>query len=206
MRVLLVPGLGRTPMSMVVLASRLWKAGHTPQFFGYIPAIERQDQIRKRLVARLRALAAEDDEVGLIGHSFGGLLLREAITHVPELRVRHLVMLGTPNRPPRLAFRACRWFVWRKLNGSCGRSLVTPEWFQQLPEPPPPYTVIAGTVGWPASFGPFAGEPNDGIVAVAETRVNDRDDPLLMPVIHAFLLTDKAVFKAIANRLGVRQA
>jgi pimeloyl-ACP methyl ester carboxylesterase len=202
MKVLLVPGLGRTPVSMLLLARRLSKTGHSPEFFCYFPTFERQSRINERLVERLRVLAANGAEVGLIGHSFGGLLLREACAKVPELRVRHLVMLGTPNQPPRLAQRAYKSLVIRKLHGSCGRRLLTPEWYSQLPAPSAPYTNVAGTFGWPASYGPFSGEPNDGIVAVSETRINDDDDPLLMPVIHAFLLTDKHVFDVIADRLG----
>lgn len=158
-----------------------------------------------KLIARLRAMEGTD-EVGLIGHSFGGLLLREAVAHVPELRVRHLVMLGTPNQPPRLAARAIKSPVWRMLHGSCGRCLVTPEWFQQLPMVSTPCTLVAGTMGWPAGFGPFSGEPNDGIVSVSETRINDDDGLVLMPVLHAFLTTNKAVFGVIADRLGVPRA
>ena len=47
--------------------------------------------IVSRLVTRLQHLAAQREEVGLVGHSFGGLLLREALAAVPELRVKPLV-------------------------------------------------------------------------------------------------------------------
>jgi pimeloyl-ACP methyl ester carboxylesterase len=187
---------------MVLLARRLSKAGHSPLFFWYVPALERHTRIRSRLIARLRGLAAPGDEVGLVGHSFGGLLLRDAVAQVPELRVRHLVMLGTPNQPPRLAAWAIKSPVWRILHGSCGRRLATAEWFERLPAVSSPHTVIAGTVGWPVAFGPFQGEPNDGIVSVAETQINDDGaGPVLIPVIHASLITNRHVFDVIADRL-----
>jgi pimeloyl-ACP methyl ester carboxylesterase len=189
---------------MWLLARRLSKVGHEPAFFGYVPAFERHARIRSRLIERLRGLAASGAEVGLVGHSFGGLLLRDAVAQIPELRVRHLVMLGTPNNPPRLAAWAIKSPVWRVLNGSCGRRLATPEWFEQLPAVSAPHTVIAGTVGWPAMFGPFHGEPNDGIVSVSETQITDQAGPLLMPVIHATLITNGHVFEVIAKRLSAK--
>jgi pimeloyl-ACP methyl ester carboxylesterase len=98
MRVLLVHGLGRTRRSFFLLSRRLTGSGHTPEFFSYSPWKESHKSILARPIARLRGLAATETEVGLVGHSFGGLLLREAIAVTPELRVRHLVMLGTPMR------------------------------------------------------------------------------------------------------------
>src|SRR5438093_2753825 len=105
MRVVLVHGLERTRLSLALLARRLSMSGHTPESFPYSALAETHDRIVSRLVARLRRLAAQREEVGLVGHSFGGLLLREALAVVPELRVKHLLMLATPNRQPRLAVR-----------------------------------------------------------------------------------------------------
>ncbi|HYN08188.1 MAG TPA: alpha/beta fold hydrolase [Vicinamibacterales bacterium] len=201
MRVLLVHGLGRSPLSMAFLARRLSKSGHRPAFFAYSPLLESHDRIVSRLIARLRRLGAHGTEVGLIGHSFGGLVLREALAHVPELRVRHLVMFGTPNQTPRLAVRARRWLPYRWLRRSCGDCLGSPEWFDQLPAVSSPYTIVAGTAGWRGRRSLFQGEPNDGLVAVSETMVTDRDEPALFPVIHTLMMNDRAVYRLIADRL-----
>jgi pimeloyl-ACP methyl ester carboxylesterase len=199
-RVLLVHGLGRTPKSLAFLARRLSKSGHIPEFFAYSPSTESQGSIVTRLVTRLRHLAGLEAEVGLVGHSFGGLLLREASAQVPELRVRHLVMLGTPNQPPRLAL-AYRWFPLRLLRGSCGLCLANPEWFKQLPLVSSPYTIVAGTAGWRGRLSPFRDEPNDGLVAVSETVLNEGDKPILLPVIHTFMMNSTSVHRLIAERL-----
>ena len=120
MRVLLVHGLARSPLSLAILAERLRRAGHRPQFFGYLPLAESYAHVLRRLVRRLRGLAADGEPVGLVGHSLGGLLLRHALPFVPNLHVHHLVMLGVPNQPPRLAPRAWRSALFRMLTRSCG--------------------------------------------------------------------------------------
>ena len=206
MKVLLVHGLGRTSLSMIFLARRLSRSGHEPLFFGYSPFTENQTRIVARLVTRLRELAATGADAGLIGHSFGGLLLREAAAQVPELRVRHLVMLGTPNRPPRLAARVARWLPFRVLRGSCGQCLADPQWFERLPAVSSPYTIVAGTAGWRGRLSPFGSDPNDGLVAVCETTLRPDDTPAMFPVLHTFLMNSRAVYRLVEERLDVEHA
>jgi len=201
MRVVLVHGLGRTRLSLALLARRLSMSGHTPESFPYSALAETHDRIVSRLVARLRRLAAQREEVGLVGHSFGGLLLREALAVVPELRVKHLVMLATPNRQPRLAVRLYTRLPFRILRGSCGQCLTDSSWFRSLPRLSIPYTLVAGTGGWRGRLGPFAGEPNDGAVAVSETIMGDNDQPVLVRALHTFIMNRRSVYRLISERL-----
>src|SRR5437764_1844810 len=173
MIVLLVHGLGRTPLSLFGLAPALRRAGRRTRFFAYSPTLEPLPRIVRRLTAVLRELAARGRPVGLVGHSLGGLLLRMALPAVPELRVHHLVMLGTPNRPPRLARRAWRRFPFRLLTRGCGRFLACPDSIPVLPVPAVPYTLIAGTAGPRGRLSPFGDDPNDGVVAASEVPVRD---------------------------------
>lgn len=202
MRVILVHGLGRSRLSLLLLARRLSGSGHTPELFPYSALIETHGRILFRLVTRLRSLAAQRDEVGLVGHSFGGLLLREALAAVPGLRVKHLVMLATPNRQPRLAARVYSRLPFRILRGSCGQRLTDSSWFRSLPVPSIPYTTVAGTGGWRGRLFPFECEPNDGAVAVSETIVSDNDQPVLVPALHTFIMNRRSVYHLILERLG----
>ncbi len=201
MRVLLVHGLGRTPLSLFGLARSLRSGGHSTRFFTYSPTFEGLDRIVRRLKCLLQELSRIDEPIALIGHSLGGLLLRMALPAVPNLSVHHLIMLGTPNRPPRLARLAWRWLPFRLLTGTCGRFLATPDAFAQLRDPGVPTTVIAGTAGPRGHFSPFGDDPNDGVVAVSETQLDPLDNPMQFPVWHTLMMNATSVQKRILSLL-----
>lgn len=203
MRVLLVHGMGRTALSLYRLARHLRGDGHDARLLGYVAAIESFSDIVGRIHARLAELAELRQPYAVVGHSLGGLLVRAALGRADfERPPAHLIMLGTPNRPPRLArrFGAVRLYRW--VNGECGQVLAQPHFFEQLRPPPVPYTIIAGTKGWSRPAGPFADEANDGVVAVSETLVKSSDTPVLIPVRHTFMMNDPRVRAVIRTVLA----
>lgn len=153
-------------------------------------------------MARLERLAAAG-EYAVVGHSLGGVLLRDALARQRGAPPRHLVMLGTPNRPPRAARIAVRFPPFRWLAGDCGARLASTAFYETLPRPAVPYTVIAGTRGFGGRWSPFAGAPNDGLVAVDEARVGDGDEILTFPVAHTFMMNDRRVQRAVRAALGL---
>ena len=204
MQVMLAHGLGRTPLSMWMLRHRLRQAGHRPAAFGYLPWAESYDRIRSRLSARLRAL----DEAGpwaAIGHSLGGLLLRDAIHAAAPRHLAQLIMLGTPNHPPRLAPKAMGIGPFRWFSGDCGRQLASAEFFARLPDPAYPVTVMVGTRGVYGRRSPFGDELNDGIVAVSEALLRPDDFHYTFPVTHTFIMNDREVQRAVLDTLTAAQ-
>lgn len=199
MNVLLVHGLGRTPVSLFGLAASLRHAGHRTGFFAYSPTLESVPRIVRRLRARLGRLAGAGKPVGLVGHSLGGLLLRLAVSQLPDLRVRRLVMLGSPNRPPRLArfFSKAAPFHW--LTRDCGGLLASPDTILRLPTPAVPCLLIAGTAGPRGPFSPFGMSPNDGVVALDETPIDGLDPPMSFPVWHTLIMNDAKVRQAVIS-------
>jgi pimeloyl-ACP methyl ester carboxylesterase len=200
MRVLLVHGLGRTPLSMQRLGRDLRRAGVEPRLFGYVPAMERFDRIVERLQREMERLA--EAEYAAVGHSLGGLLLRVAVARLaPGIRPpKHLVMLGTPNRSPRLARRVQRWLIYRIISGDAGQVLASPARMAGLPVPSVPLTVIAGTGGPTFHRGPFPGEANDGLVAVSETRMGGHEEYIELPIWHTFMMNHPRVRQIIHDR------
>ncbi len=200
--VLLVHGLWRTPLSLLPLVHRLRGWGCRPEQFGYAAIAQRYDAIVAGLVHRLERLAEGGTPYAVIGHSLGGVLLRSALARVDGTPPAPLIMLGTPNRPPRLARRLGGHWVYRRLLGECGVNLTSPEFYAALPVPHVPCTIIAGTAGPRGPWSPVGGELNDGIVAVDETRLRDHDPVVLLPVTHTFMMNDGGVQAVIRAALA----
>jgi hypothetical protein len=199
MKLLLVHGLWRTPLSFLLLVRRLRGWGYQTEVFGYAAVAQGYDAIVSRLVERLERLARAGP-YAVIGHSLGGVLLRSALAHLAS-QPEHFVMLGTPNRPPRLAQTlGVRW-VYRRIMGECGVNLSSPLFYASLPLPRVSYTIVAGTAGPRGRWSPFGYEPNDGIVAVSETRILDDDPLVLLPVTHTFMMNNARVHQVIRHAL-----
>jgi alpha/beta hydrolase family protein len=200
MRLLLVHGMGRTPLSLTRLSRFLQRTGYRPERLGYVAAVEGFDRIRTRVRRRLEALARAGEPYAVIGHSLGGLALRAALNGLEPAPV-HLVMLATPNQPPRLARRLQRLWVYRLACGESGQLLARPEFFTQLPSPRVPYTIIAGSAGPCGPRSPFGYDANDWIVAVEETKITPADRPTILQVTHTFMMNDGRVHAAIRRAL-----
>jgi len=200
MRVLLVHGMGRTPLSLTRLARFLRQAGHRPERLGYLAAVESFDRIRRRVRHRLETLARAGERYAVIGHSLGGLALRAAVSGLyPE--PAHLIMLATPNQSPRLARRLHRLWPYRLACGESGQLLARHDFFAQLPLPRVPYTIIAGSAGPCGPRSPFGREANDWLVAVEETKISPTDRPTVFKVGHTFMMNDIRVHAAIGRAL-----
>ena len=124
MQVLFVHGMGRSPLSAWPMLLHLKRAGLKTATFGYAVSLEDFHAIKKRLAAKILALAAQGDYV-LIGHSLGGVLLRAALNTLPSgTRLpRHLFLLGSPQQPARLAQKLHKNPVYRAFTRDCGQLL-----------------------------------------------------------------------------------
>ena len=203
MQVLFVHGMGRSPLSGWPMLRQLRRAGLQTHTFGY--AVSRQDfaAIRLRLVARIQALAAHGDYV-LVGHSLGGVLIRAALNALPPpvARPQRIFLLGSPQRPARLAHRLRGNPLYRLLTQDCGRLLGSKERMVAIGAVDVPTTSIVGVSGPTRRFAPFPGEPNDGVVSLAEVSADWVTDQVQVAALHTFLPMDRGVARIILQRLG----
>jgi alpha-beta hydrolase superfamily lysophospholipase len=133
MRLLLIHGLGRTPLSLALLGRRLSQQGHSVRYFSYAAFQEFFDQIVGRLVATIRA-TANQHPYALIGHSLGGILARAALPALANMPPRHLVMLAPPNQLPLLAWRWRKHLLYRLMTRDCGGKLTDQAFYEMLPQ------------------------------------------------------------------------
>ncbi len=209
MRVFLIHGMGRTPVSMWILAQRLARAGHETTLFGYAVTVESLPAIAQRFVARVDETlsgagdAVRDADAGgaapepyaVVGHSLGNIITRFASADLPPGLCR-FAMIAPPNQPPAMArtLRDNHLFKW--LARDAGQRLTDPDFYADLSTPEVPSLIIAGTRGPRWRRLPFDGRPNDSVVSVDETRLGNIR---LVEVhgAHTFLMNRRDVFDLI---------
>ena len=200
MRLLLIHGLGRTPLSMALLGRRLSQQGHCVRYFGYAAFHESFDQIVARLGATICA-TADLHQYALIGHSLGGILARAALPALAHIPPCQLVMLAPPNHSPLLARRSHKYLVYRLTTRNCGDKLVDRAFYAALPYPTIATTIIAGTAGPRGRWSPFGDQPNDGVITVEETRLGPHTEVILVPSVHTLIMNSPLVTRTICELL-----
>lgn len=203
MNVLLIHGLARSPQSLRGLEWHLKQAGAVTEQFGYMAFAETYDRIVERLKIKLQALS-QQGPYAIVAHSLGGLLTRSALGLSDIAAPAHIVMLGTPNQPPRLAAHAWRFPPFQWISGQCGFNLTCSAFFAEMPGLHSPYTIVAGTLGPRGPLSPFGEEINDGIVALCETRLSTTDLIVQLPVMHTFMMNDRQVQTTVIQALDLQ--
>jgi pimeloyl-ACP methyl ester carboxylesterase len=191
MHVVLIHGQGRTPLSLIWLGQRLRRQKHQVHYFGYAAFAQSFDRIVERFVQTIRT-KTKGEPYAIVGHSLGGIITRAALPHLADHLPQHLVMLAPPNRPAAVAKRMCGFRPYRWLTGDCGKKLGSKEFYQTLPRPRVPTTVIAGTRGWPKWISPFGGHRNDLVLRVDETELAGSNH-ILVHATHPLIMNSQQV-------------
>jgi hypothetical protein len=194
MRIILVHGMGRTPLSQMILGMRLRAAGLDVAYFGYSATFSSFDATVARLVERLRTI---DGPYALVGHSLGCILIRVALPSLNPPPVA-CFFIAPPNRVPRAATRFARHRLFRALTGDSGSRLADAAFMNALPVPDMPTRIYAGTAG---PREPFGGEANDGILAVSETKLDESCPVIEVPSLHTFIMNSRIVARDVIAAL-----
>ena len=193
--VVLNHGLYMGRWAMAWLARRLRARGWRTCRFSYptvrLPLAASVEPL-ERLLGQL-----DTPVVHMVGHSLGGLLVRHLFDRFPDQRPGRIVTLGTPHEASHVAtvLAARPWSRW-VLGGSGPRGLLgsAPAWggSHEL-------GVIAGTLG--VGIGRLVSHlplPNDGTVALEETRLAAAADWISLPVTHTGLLLSALVAEQVS--------
>ena len=203
MKILFVHGMGATPWDAFPTLRRLKKSGYATATFAYFASVETLASIQARLVARLAELA-RDGDYALIGHSLGGVLLRDALSSLPAgtRQPRHLFLVGSPMVATRYNIYLNRFRLYKLLFGECGQLVASPQRMAAIGMPDVPLTCVAGTLGFPGRRQPFGGEANDSIVQETELRPELFTDVVRLPARHPLLPAHRQLAPIVCQRLS----
>jgi pimeloyl-ACP methyl ester carboxylesterase len=194
---ILLHGLIRNAAHMAPLARYLRDHTHHTVLNVTYPttrgSIDEHAEQLARLVGRLEGI----DDLWFVGHSLGNLVIRRylaSITDAQRSRVRRMVMLGPPNQAARMAevFGRQRWFGLL-LGKAAAQLRDLPQAQNRLAVPSCPFGIIAGGRSSPRGYNPWLTGDNDLLVDVASTRLPGAADFVVVPVIHAAMMSNAVV-------------
>ena len=196
--VVLVHGLWMPGWVMSLLGLRLRRCGFRTVIFSYSSmcnSLSQNAHILSDFVARIAS-----PNIYFVGHSLGGLLILQMLSECPDQRTERIVLAGSPCQPSHIANKVARFRLGQHLIGYSMLQYLK----QSVPECTDRYEI--GSIAGSRSFG--AGKllggllyPNDGVVAVEETKLSGLHDQIVLNVSHSGMLLSADVAEQVCNFL-----
>ena len=200
--VVMIHGLHQRAFIMRPLASKLKKAGYRTHQHDYYSLVDPVEMHSKSLNNWLKANHDPSEPLHLVGHSLGGLVMRDFIHRYPKWQIAPSVTLGTPHLGS-----VCADYVSRLASPLVGRAYC--KGLDGDIEPLPD-DVCLGVIAGNSPYGlgqlvlehykrqkklPSEQGQHDGTVFVSETRLPNARDHIVLPVSHTGMLINDAVAK-----------
>jgi pimeloyl-ACP methyl ester carboxylesterase len=189
--VILVHGLWVHGVVMSLMRRRVTRCGYHTVCYSYPSMRCTLTENAEGLARYCESLHA--DRLHFVGHSMGGLVILRMLEARQAFATGRIVLAGTPYGGSFAARRLERIPGGRMLLGCC-----LPEWLgRDRPQAPAhrDIGIIAGRVGVGLGriVAPDMARPNDGIVAVSETRIAGARDHIVLGVNHTGMLLSRRV-------------
>jgi hypothetical protein len=199
--IILAHGMGRSPLSLALLAWRLRRAGYRLHLFYYLATCEKFDACTARL-AQFITRRTTGQHYTFIGHSLGTVLLRAALPQLP-LPPQASFLLAPPTVACRFARRLKNFWLYRWIMQDMGQHLADPAFMASLPIPPNCH-IFAGNAGPRWQRWPCGDTPNDGILTIDETRLPEVPHTVL-PAGHTFIMNRPEIAATILAHLATQK-
>jgi len=191
-RVILIHGLGRSPLSLTRLQWALERAGYQvtnlryPSHGGDVEHLA-EEYLHKAVVSQNPGAPGK---IHFVTHSLGGIILREYLARHIVTNLGRVVMLAPPNHGSELADHLRKNWLGRIILGPAGCEMGTSA--TDLPARLGPAQFQAGVI---ASDGPgipwnclVCRGPSDGIVSVQSAKLEGMADFLVVHGSHTLIM------------------
>ena len=197
--VVLLHGLGRSRQMFAELARTLEASGYEAAALAYPstrrPLADQADELAA-LLGRLEGV----QRVSFVTHSLGGMVLRRLLAeeraYQRTIAPGRAVLIAPPSQGARLADLLRDVPAYRALSGPAGQEITTAA-AASLPSPNIPFGIIAGVRGDGAGYNPLLPGEDDGVVSLAEVRLNGAADFLTVEELHTFIALHHDTLRAV---------
>jgi pimeloyl-ACP methyl ester carboxylesterase len=200
--VILLHGLGRTPLSMKRLEWTLRKQNYRVINAGYpstrvsieVAANHWLDDVVKNQITDASA------KIHFVAHSLGGIVLRQYLTNHEIPNLGRVVMLAPPNHGSELAERLRNNCLYRWATGPAGQQLGISE--ESVPNRLGPVDFELGVIAGDRSLNPLFSSwipgPDDGKVSVRSARMAGAEF-LVVHHTHTWMAWSREVTAAVSD-------
>ncbi len=199
--VVLLHGLGRSPLSMRRLAAALERDGYEVRNLGYSSTRGELEALADSTLGPVFA-GSDGRRIHVVTHSMGGIVLRQYLhDHGVPSALGRVVMLGPPNQGSEIVDRLGDWKLFRWINGPSGVRLGTS--LESAPQSLGIWPaevelgVIAGDRSWNPIFSSIIPGDDDGKVSVERTHLAGETDHATVPASHTWLMWRGAVIEQV---------
>lgn len=202
--VILLHGLGRTSLSMSHLEKELSRKGYVVCNIDYPSTRFTIENLSEYyLKPAIEKASLRDKPVHFVTHSMGGIVVRQYLNENSIANLGRTVMLSPPNRGSELAESFKGQQLYKIALGPAGQQLgMTQESLPvQLQRASFEVGIITGDHSLTPLLSSFIEGPDDGKVAVVNTRLEGMKDFLIVPSSHTFIMNNPFVIDQIDSFL-----
>ncbi|SDJ33364.1 Alpha/beta hydrolase family protein [Ferrimonas sediminum] len=189
MQLVMLHGLYMHHTIMRPLAALMRNRGWQVDGFSYNSLAIDPERLFRRLDQRWRP----GQPIYLLGHSLGGVLIRQYAEQRSLPPGSRLITLGSPHQGARVTRQLQKWNLLRLLGNAHEHGLM-PSGYRGY-EADTPLGSLAGDagIGMGNLLLNLSDTPNDGTVTVDETRIDGMSDHIVLPVSHTSMLLSSDV-------------
>ena len=197
--VILLHGLARSDSSMKKMQKALEKSGFYVVNQAYASTKNDIATLSEKVIPNALEKCASDQSISFVSHSMGGIILRQYLSDNDILNLKHVVMLGPPNKGSEVVDKMRNVPGFKALNGPAGLQLGTGD--TSIPNSLGSVNYSLGIIAGSKSVNPILStmlpDPDDGKVSVERTKVDGMTDHIVMPVTHTFMMKNKQVIEQV---------
>ncbi len=202
--VILLHGLARTDASMSKMEQALTEHGYVVVNKDYPSRDFKIELLAEKAIGSALERCGNNRAINFVTHSLGGILVRQYLSKHQIAKLRHVVMLGPPNKGTNVVDTLAGVPGFHFILGDAALQLATGD--LSVPNSLGPATFDVGIIAGNKSFNPILSAiipgNDDGTVSIKSTKLEGMNDHIEMNTSHFFMMRNEQVIKQVIYYLS----